>query len=202
MRRFSAHSIHLLASLITGGSFGIAFAFTVSSNALAAGMPQMEFSNPLVTAQFIWVLVIFFILFLFVKFFSIPQVEHILNNRQSKINEDMVSARNAKAQADKAVQALDKTRHQASIEAQAKIDSILQESRQNSVKLMQDMQDTLNKEIQESETHIEEAQKLSLAHIDQVAADVANTIIRRLLNEETDQQLLKEKINKAVSFNL
>ena len=114
MRRFSVFCSRLVASLVAGGLL----TSVLATNARAAGMPQMDFKNPLVMGQFFWVLIIFFCLFLVVKFFSVPQVEKVISYRRSKINHDLTSARQAKSQADKAVAALNKTRHDAALEAQ------------------------------------------------------------------------------------
>lgn len=195
MRRFSARFSRLVASLVAAG----ALAPALSTNAMAAGMPQMDFKNPLVVAQFAWVLIIFFCLFLAVKYFSIPQIEQVIHNRRSKIDGDMDSARQAKAQADKAVEALNKTRNEAATEAQAKIDTIIQETRASSAKQMQELQARLDKEMHEAETRIVQARDSALKQVDQMAKDVAQSLVKQLLSEDVNDQIVNNKVQQILT---
>lgn len=195
MRRFSARFSRLVASLVVAG----ALAPALSTNAMAAGMPQMEFHNPLVVAQFAWVLIIFFCLFLAVKYFSIPQIEQVIHNRRSKIDGDMDSARQAKAQADKAVEALNKTRSEAATEAQAKIDTIIQETRASSAKQMQELQARLDNEMHEAESRIVQARDSALKQMDQMAKEVAQSLVKQLLNEDVSDQVIHNKVQQILT---
>ncbi|CAI3935617.1 FoF1-type ATP synthase [Commensalibacter communis] len=199
MRRFSARFSRLVASLVAGGALSILLAPALSTNAMAAGMPQMDFKNPLVMAQVIWVLIIFFCLFLAVKYFSIPQIEQVIHNRRSKIDGDMDSARQAKAQADKAVEALNKTRSEAAAEAQAKIDSIIQETRVSSAKQMQELQARLDNETREAETRIVEARNGALKQVDQMAKDVAQSLLKQLLKEDVQGDLINKTVQQVLT---
>ncbi|CAI3940513.1 hypothetical protein [Commensalibacter papalotli (ex Botero et al. 2024)] len=199
MRRFSVRFPRLVASLVGGVALSILLAPALSTNAMAAGMPQMDFKNPLVIAQIGWVLVIFFCLYLAVKYFSIPQVEQVIHNRRSKIDGDMDSARQAKAQADKAVEALNKTRSEAAAEAQAKIDTIIQETRVSSAKQMQELQARLDNETREAETRIVQARNSALKQVDQMAKDVAQSLVKQLLNEDVKDEIIDNKVQQILS---
>ncbi|MDI2112796.1 F0F1 ATP synthase subunit B family protein [Commensalibacter nepenthis] len=199
MRRFSARFSRLVASLVGGGVLSLLLAPALSTNAMAVGMPQMDFKNPLVMAQVIWVLIIFFCFFLAVKYFSIPQIEHVVHNRRSKIDGDMDSARQAKAQADKAVEALNKTRREAAAEAQTKIDSIIQETRVASAKQMQELQARLDNEMREAETRIVEARNGALKQVDQMAKDVAQSLLKQLLKEDVQGEIVNNKVQQVLT---
>lgn len=198
MRRFSVFSTRLVASLVAGGCASILLAPLLATNARAAGMPQMDFKNPLVTGQFFWVLIIFFCLFLVVRRFSIPQVERVIAHRRTKINQDLNSARQAKAQADKAVAALNKTRHEAALEAQKHVDTILQETKANSSKKMQELQAKLDQEMRDTEGRIVEARNKALTQVDQMAKEVTHLLVKQMLNEDVDGAIIDQKINRFI----
>lgn len=198
MRRFSVFFTRLAASLVAGGCASLLLAPVFATNARAAGMPQMDFKNPLIMGQFFWVLIIFFCLFLVVKYFSIPQVENVISYRRSKIDQDLNSARQAKAQADKAVAALNKTRHDAALEAQRHVDAILQETKADSAKKMQELQGKLDQEMKITEKRIIEARNKALTQVDQMSKEVAYLLVKKMLNEEIDSGVIDQKIRQFV----
>ncbi|MDI2091153.1 F0F1 ATP synthase subunit B family protein [Commensalibacter oyaizuii] len=199
MRRFSACYSRLVASLVAGGTLSLLLAPVMATNARAAGMPQMEFNNPLVIAQFGWVLIIFFALFLAIKYFSVPQIESVIEHRRSKLDEDMQSARQAKAQADRAVEALNKTRSEAAMQSQAKIDAIIQDTRAAATKQMHELQARLDQETREAEARILKARNSALSQVDLMAKDVAQTLVKQLLNEEVDNQIVSNKVTQILT---
>lgn len=202
MRRFSVFFTRLVASLVAGGAASLLFAPVLATNASAAGMPQMDFKNPLVIGQFFWVLIIFFCLFLVVKYFSIPQVEQVIHNRRTKIDQDLDSARQAKSQADKAVEALNRTRHDTALEAQQHIDSILQETKAASAERLQTLQAQLDQELRDAEQRIAQSRATALSQVDQMAKEVAQLLVKRMLNEDVEASVFDRKISQLVSTPL
>lgn len=199
MRRFSVFFTRLVASLVAGGCASVLLAPLLATNARAAGMPQMDFKNPLVTGQSFWVLIIFFCLLLAVRHFSIPQVERVLSNRRTKIDQDLNSARQAKAQADKAVAALNETRHDAALEAQKHVDTILQETKADSAKKMQALQVKLDQEMRESEGRVVEARNKALTQVDEMAKEVTHLLVKQMLNEDVDSAIVDQKVSRLVA---
>lgn len=199
MRRFSASFFRLAASLVAGGCLSLLLASVTATNAMAAGMPQMDFSNSLVLAQAPWLLVIFFILFLTVKGIALPRVENVLVNRRQRIDQDLESARQAKAQADKAVENLIKSRNEAAAEAQANIDNIINQSRAAANKKLREVTARLDQEMQQSENRIAAARNDALKQIDQISKEAAQTLLQQLLGENIDQTILDKKIHQVIT---
>src|ERR1700758_2184517 len=68
--------------------------------AMAAGMPQLDFANPLTTAQVVWGAIIFIVLYILLSRGGLPQVASVLEERAARISADLDAARAAKAKAD------------------------------------------------------------------------------------------------------
>ena len=114
----------LLTRIFAGASMllpGIAWA-----GGGGGGMPQLEFGNPLVIAQVVWMLLIFAALYWLVKNKGLPLVESVLEERRARIQGDLEAARSAKANADAAMAAHRDATAKARAEAQASIAGALQ----------------------------------------------------------------------------
>jgi len=68
--------------------------------AMAEGMPQMDFHNPLLLSQVYWGVGIFLALYLLASRVALPKVGEVLEERASKIKNDLEAAQASKAKAD------------------------------------------------------------------------------------------------------
>ena len=72
----------------------------IPSIAMAAGMPQLDFANPLTISQVIWGAIIFIVLYIVLSRFALPRVGEVLEARASHIARDLEAARASKEKAD------------------------------------------------------------------------------------------------------
>ena len=82
-------------------------------------MPQLDFANPLILTQVLWLLVIFGALYVLLSKVALPPVAKVLADREAAITADLETARTLKAEADAAIAAQEKAGQKARTEAQA-----------------------------------------------------------------------------------
>jgi len=70
--------------------------------AMAEGMPQLDFANPLTTSQVVWGAIIFALLYILLSRIALPKVGEVLDERARHIAADLETARASKSRADEA----------------------------------------------------------------------------------------------------
>ena len=80
------------------GSLGVVL--LAPSSAMAEGMPQLDFHNPLTISQVVWGVIIFVVLYILVSKFALPRVGSVLDERAGHIAADLDSARQASQRAE------------------------------------------------------------------------------------------------------
>ena len=114
MRRIAAAAVALLV---------------LPAAAMAEGMPQLNFNNPLTTTQVEWGAAIFVVLYILLSRLGLPQVASVLEERGTRIAGDLETAHAAKARADGAVSEMTETTAKARAEAQAAINAALEQAK-------------------------------------------------------------------------
>ncbi|WP_025841940.1 F0F1 ATP synthase subunit B family protein [Asaia platycodi] len=153
----------------------------VPGRAWAAGMPQLDFANPLLIGQVVWGAVIFAVFYVILSRSALPRIEGVLTHRRNRIEGDLDIARRARDDADRAVDELRRARHDAAAQAQANIDRVVHEARMAAEAQTHEMNHRLLADIVEAEKRIASARKEALASLPGVAADTAQSLIDKLL---------------------
>ena len=177
------------------------FALAMSPTAaLAEGtMPQMDFSNPLTTWQVVWMVVILVALYIILSRWGLPQIGAVLENRATTISRDLEAARAAKAEADKAVAALNATMKKAREAAQADIAKAESEAKAKALADAKVLAAKLDAQLAYSEKQIAESRAAALAAIKPVAEAASAEILRRLTAETPDHGILSPQIDTALA---
>jgi len=162
-------------------------------------MPQMDFQNPLTGAQVIWMAVILVALYVALSRWGLPQIGTVLANRANIIARDLETARAAKAEADKAVAALNATMKQAREKAQAEIAKAESEAKAKALADAKALNAKLDAQLEYSERQIAEARNAALAAIKPVAAETTATILLRLVGSAPDLSSLEAPIDTAIA---
>jgi len=160
-------------------------------------MPQMDFHNPLTTDQLLWMVVILLVLYGLLSRWALPQIGKVLEHRAATISADLEAARSAKAEADAAVAALNKTMHDARTAAQAEITEAVTAAKETARANAAALQARLDAQLAASEAQIAAAQEAALAAIKPVAADTAVEILGRLTGRMPDKASLSPEIDAA-----
>ncbi|MBS4075320.1 hypothetical protein KGY14_08950 [Ameyamaea chiangmaiensis] len=165
--------------------------------AYAAGMPQLDFGNPLVIGQVIWGAAIFLVFYLIVSRSALPRVSTVIANRDTQIANDLDIARDAKAAADQAVEELRRARHDAAREAQDNIERVINEARSAAAQQTAAMNARLAREIHEAEARLSEARTKAMGSLRDIAQDAASTMVRQLTGIDADAARLRTHVDAA-----
>lgn len=143
-------------------------------------MPQLDFSNPLMIAQIVWLLIIFGLLYFIMANIALPRVEQVLEQRRARISADLEAAQAAKAEADAATAAHREATAKARAEAQAAIAAAVQAAQAEAQQRAETLNARLARQIEEAETRIAAARDAAMGALRQVSADTAEALVTRL----------------------
>lgn len=169
--------------------------------ALAAGMPQLDFANPLTKWQVIWGAVIFLLLYLVLSRSALPRVASVLEQRRSRIEHDLEAAQEAKSEADGAVETLRRERREAAAEAQANLDRVVAEAREEAVARTREMNARLEAELAAAEAQIGVERQRAMGSLRAVATDTAQLLVERVTGLPADRVLVEARVDGALSGN-
>ncbi len=157
------------------------------AGAMAAGMPQLDFANPLTLSQVVWGAIIFIVLYIVLSRFALPRVGEVLEARASHIARDLEAARTSKERADtgmaEATQAIAKAR----AEAQAAVNAALDEAKAAAAAQAETLNAQLDARLQAAEAQIGQARTQAMGALRQVASDTAAEVVSRLTGTAPDQ---------------
>jgi F-type H+-transporting ATPase subunit b len=165
----------------------------------AAGMPQLDFRNPLLTGQVIWGAGIFLFFYLALRGWALPKVDKVLVSRSERINGDLDQARAAKVDADSAVRELNETKKAAAAEAQAHLDAVLDEERRQASSRLADLGAKLEVEIAAAEKAVAEERSRALASLKPIASDVAEALVQKLTGTKPDRARIESAVAKVTA---
>jgi F-type H+-transporting ATPase subunit b len=167
--------------------------------AQAAGMPQLDLVNPLTTAQVVWGAIIFVVLYVLLSRGGLPRVASVLEERAARISADLEAARAAKAKADAgAVQSRAAYDH-AHAEAQAAINSAVNEAKDAAAKQAEVLNARLEKQLQEAEAQIAQARASAMSAVRQVSTETAAMVVSRLSGSPAKAATLDKAIATAMA---
>ena len=167
--------------------------------AMAAGMPQMDFKNPLTTSQVVWGAIIFAVLYIIASKFALPKVGAVLEMRAAHIAKDLEAAQASKLGADagmaEATAAIAKARN----EAQTAINAALDAAKGAAAEQGAALNARLEKQLSDAETQIALARSQAMNALREVATETAATIVARLTGKAPDPQRLDGAIGAALA---
>ncbi|MDG6093823.1 hypothetical protein LOC54_01630 [Acetobacter sp. AN02] len=167
--------------------------------AYASGMPQLDFANPLTLGQVFWGGVIFLLFFLALRGWALPKVETVLKSRDDRISGDLDLARNAKAEADRAVHELLQARRDAHAEAQAHLEKVVGAERDEAARRLAEMNARLEEEIGAAEAAVAQERSRALSSLRPIAAEAAAEIVGRLTGAQPDQDAVGRALPAHIS---
>ena len=167
--------------------------------AMAEGMPQLDFKNPLTTSQVIWGTLIFIVLYILLSRVGLPKVADVLEERSGHIARDLESARATKARADAGSAEAASATARARAEAQGAINAAVEEAQQAAAAQAASQNEALERQLKEAETQIAAARSSAMAALRSVATDTASTVVSRLTGSAPDARRLDAAIGTALS---
>jgi F-type H+-transporting ATPase subunit b len=163
------------------------------------GMPQMDFHNPLTSAQLIWMVVILLALYLALSRWGLPRLGAVLENRAALIARDLAAARAAKTEADQAVNDMDARMRAARARAQAEIAESVARAKAEAAAAAQAASRRLDAQLEAAEAQIATAREAAMQAIKPVAEQAAAAILARMTGYPPNAAMLSRRIELALA---
>jgi F-type H+-transporting ATPase subunit b len=161
-------------------------------------MPQLDFGNPLLIAQVVWLLIIFGLLYYVMSVYALPRVASVLEERQQRIQGDLEAAHAAKAEADAAMAAHRDATARARAEAQAAIATAMQQAQSEAAKRAEDLNAKLARQIEEAEARINAARDSAMGALRQVSTETAQSLVTKLVGA-ADAGAVNAAVDRALA---
>jgi len=156
-------------------------------------MPQLELHD--FVPQLIWLVVTFTALYFIMARVALPRIATVIEERRDRIASDLDQAEQLKQQTEQAIAAYE----QALAEARAKALGLAQETREAlAAEVGQEKaqaEKLIGEKTAQAEQRIAEAKSEALTHVNEVAGEVAQAIVARLIGAKTT----KAEVNQAVA---
>ena len=158
-----------------------------------AGMPQL---NPeFWAAQIFWLIIIFSSLYLIIWKIFLPKITYSIENRKSRIVNDLDEAQKLKENAEKKLNDYNEIIEKSKKEAK----KIIEDSNK---KLDKDIEikkkiyyDEVEKELIAAEKEIKSLKRSSLSNISDIAAEISAEIIKQIINTEVNKSSVSAIVN-------
>ena len=169
---------------------------TIKTNLFAAeaGMPQLD--PTYWASQAFWLVLVFTILYISIAKLYLPKIKKNLDDRESKIKDDLDEANNLKVLSEKKL---------------AEYEMILENSKKEVIKILLESKKKLDKDIQnkkevmEKEIEIEisktqkeilELKKNSISSINNIAEQVSSNIIEKMTGDKLNDSSIKSAVEE------
>jgi len=197
LRPVAAFAPALAPAIATAGSF--LFSSTAFAQEETKGMPQLDFTNPLMLSQVVWLGVIFLALYLLLAKWALPQVSEVLAERAATIGRDLESAQAAKNEADAYVAELTAATRHAHADAQRQIAEAVEAAKAAAAAQATEMNARLEAQLAAAERQIAEARATALGALRQVATETAATVVNRLTGMTPDVHAVSAVVGNVLA---
>jgi len=160
------------------------------------GMPQL---NPeFWIAQIFWLILIFSSLYLIVWKIFLPRITYSIENRKSRIVNDLDEAQNLKEKAEKKLKEYNEIIEQSKKEARKIIDDNKKKLNQDLTNKKEKINSEIEKELIAAEKEIENLKKSSILNISNIAAETSAEVIKQIINTEINKSSVSAIVNEIV----
>ena len=166
------------------------------------GMPQL---NPeFWIAQAFWLILIFSILYLLIWKIFLPKITYSIENRKSRIVNDLDEALKLKENAEKKLKEYNEIIENSKKEAQKIIDDSKKKIDKDIENKKQKFNDEIENELTATEKEIKDLKKSSITNISKIAIEVSSEIIKQVVETEVNksnvsaivEDISKKKVEK------
>ncbi len=164
------------------------------------GMPQL---NPeFWTAQVFWLILIFSILYLIIWKIFLPKITNSIENRKSRIVNDLDEAQKLKESAEKKLKEYNKIIENSKQEAKKIIEDERKKFDQDIENKKKDFNNQIKKEITAVEKEIKDLKKTSLSNISKIASETSAELIKKIINTEVNKSNVSAIVDDIIKRNV
>ena len=179
--------------------FALCIAFVVCVNQAfgsEAGMPQL---NPeFWAAQIFWLILIFSSLYLIIWKVFLPKITLSIENRKSRVVNDLDEAQKLKENAEKKLNEYNKIIEESKKEAKKIIEDSKKKLDRDIKNKKQQFNDEIEKELMAAEKEIKDLKKSSISSINNIAAETSAEIIKQIINIEVNKSSVSAIVDDVV----
>ena len=183
--------------------FASVFYFNVAYGS-DSGMPQLN--TEFWSAQIFWLILIFSILYLIIWKIFLPKITYSIENRKSRIVNDLDEAQKLKENAEKKLKEYNKIIENSNKEAKKIIDDSKKKLDKDIENKKQKFNDEIEKELLATDKEIKDLKKSSISNINTIATETAAEVIKQIINIEVNKSsasaivsdLVKRKLEKHI----
>ena len=175
---------------------------TINTNLFAAeaGMPQLD--PKYWASQGFWLILVFSILYISIAKFYLPKIKKNLDDRESKIKEDLDEANKMKILSEKKLE-----EYNIIIENSKKeVTKILLESKNTLNKNIQSKKEIIEKEIEDqiakAQKEILELKKSSFNSINNISQEISSNIIEKMSGDKLNESSIKAVVEEVSKRNI
>ena len=179
--------------------FALCIAFVVCVNQAfgsEAGMPQL---NPeFWAAQIFWLILTFSSLYLIIWKVFLPKITLSIENRKSRVVNDLDEAQKLKENAEKKLNEYNKIIEESKKEAKKIIEDSKKKLDRDIKNKKQKFNDEIEKELMAAEKEIKDLKKSSISNINNIAAETSAEIIKQIINIEVNKSSVSAIVDDVV----
>ena len=179
--------------------FALCIAFVVCVNQAfgsEAGMPQL---NPEFWAsQIFWLILTFSSLYLIIWKVFLPKITLSIENRKSRVVNDLDEAQKLKENAEKKLNEYNKIIEESKKEAKKIIEDSKKKLDRDIENKKQKFNDEIEKELMAAEKEIKDLKKSSISNINNIAAETSAEIIKQIINIEVNKSSVSAIVDDVV----
>ncbi len=177
---------------------------TVAEVSHGTGSPAHEKSFPPLdpstfAPQLVWLAISFVALYIIMARVALPRIGTVIEERRDRIAADLDTAEQLKKETEEAIAAYE----QALAEARAKAHAIAQETRDKlSAEVAAEraeIEARIAEKTSEAEARIQASKDAALPHVNEVAAETAEAIVKELIGGKVTQAELNTAVGKALA---
>ena len=156
-------------------------------------MPQL---NPeFFISQLFWLALTFTFLFIFLWRISLPRINSVLEKRESKINDDISVSKQLQTEAEEIQKKIDNQLRKAKTEAIDLIKSATSNFQDHATNELQQLDDEIDKKLEESATIIEKNKIESLQEIHNQIYEITKLSLSKISNVSVSDNEIKEVVD-------
>lgn len=158
-------------------------------------MPQL---NPeFFVSQLFWLVLTFTFLFVFLWRISLPRISSVLEKRETKINDDVTLAKQLQVEAEEIQKKIDNQLSQAKTETASLIKVATSNFQEHSTKELQQLDNEINKKLEESATIIEKNKVESLQKIHDQIYEITKLTLSKISSVAVSDNEIKEVVDNV-----
>jgi len=169
--------------------------FVCSNQAFGSevGMPQLD--PKFWGAQIFWLILIFSSLYFIIGKIFLPKITLTIENRKSKLVNDLNEAQKLKENAEKKLKEYEKIIESSKKDAKKIIDDAKKKLDQDIENKKNQFTTEIEKEINATEKEIENLKKSSINNINKIASDTSGEIIKKIVDTEINNSSVSAIVN-------